>query len=65
VRLSGIVEPQRKILRKICPDFREMEPHGVDNYCCGGGSGFAIMNSNNFSDWEIERRRTPEIQANP
>jgi len=51
VRLSGIVEPQRKILRKICPDFREMEPHGVDNYCCGGGSGFAIMNSNNFSDW--------------
>jgi len=51
VRLSGIVEPQRRILRKICPDFREMEPHGVDNYCCGGGSGFAIMDSNNFSDW--------------
>ena len=20
-----------------------MTPHGVDNYCCGGGSGFAIM----------------------
>jgi len=51
VRLSGIVEPQRRILRKICTDFREMEPHGVDNYCCGGGSGFAIMDSNNFSDW--------------
>lgn len=51
VRLSGIVEPQRRILRKICPDFREMEPHGVDNYCCGGGSGFAIMGSNNFPDW--------------
>jgi len=51
VRLSGIVEPQRRILRKICPDFREMELHGVDNYCCGGGSGFAIMDSNNFSDW--------------
>jgi Fe-S oxidoreductase len=51
VRLSGIVEPQRRILRKICPDFREMEPHGVDNFCCGGGSGFAIMDSNNFSDW--------------
>jgi Fe-S oxidoreductase len=51
VRLSGIVEPQRRILRKICPDFREMEPHGVDNYCCGGGSGFAVMDSNNFSDW--------------
>jgi Fe-S oxidoreductase len=51
VRLSGIVQPQRRILHKICPDFREMEPHGVDNYCCGGGSGFAIMDNANFSDW--------------
>ena len=40
-----------RVLRKICPQFREMTPHGVDNYCCGGGSGFAIMNSHNFSDW--------------
>ncbi len=51
VRMMGIVEPQRKILRRICPQFREMEPHGVDNYCCGGGSGFAVMNSMNFSEW--------------
>lgn len=51
VRLMGIVEPQRRILRKICPQFREMEPHGVDNYCCGGGSGFAVMSSMNFPDW--------------
>jgi len=51
VRSMGIVEPQRRILRAICPQFREMEPHGVDNYCCGGGSGFAIMNSMNFPDW--------------
>lgn len=51
VRLAGIVEPQRRILRKLCPDFREMEPHGVNNYCCGGGSGFAIMSSLNFLDW--------------
>ena len=51
VRLTGIVEPQRRILRGICPQFREMEPHGVDNYCCGGGSGFAVMSSMNFMDW--------------
>ena len=51
VRLMGVVEPQRRILRKICPQFREMEPHGVENYCCGGGSGFAIMPSMNFPDW--------------
>jgi Fe-S oxidoreductase len=53
VRLMGIVEPQRQILKKICPQFREMEPHGVENYCCGGGSGFAIMSNMNFSDWRV------------
>jgi Fe-S oxidoreductase len=31
-----------------------MEPHGVDNYCCGGGSGFAIMSSMNFQDWRVQ-----------
>jgi Fe-S oxidoreductase len=51
VRLMGIVEPQREILRRIAPRFREMTPHGVDNYCCGGGSGFAIMGGGNFPDW--------------
>jgi Fe-S oxidoreductase len=41
VRAMGIMEPQRRILRYIAPRFREMEPHGVYNYCCGGGSCFA------------------------
>jgi len=54
VRLMGIVEPQRRILRKIAPQFREMYPHGVDNYCCGGGSGFAIMSGHNFADWRAQ-----------
>ncbi|MEW6743566.1 MAG: (Fe-S)-binding protein [Planctomycetota bacterium] len=54
VRLMGVVEPQRRILRKIAPRFREMIPHGVENYCCGGGSGFAIMSGHNFSDWRFQ-----------
>lgn len=54
VRLMGIVEPQRRILRHIAPQFREMTPHGVHNYCCGGGSGFAINNSSKgFIDWKL------------
>ena len=54
VRLMGIVKPQREVLNAILPPgrFREMEPHGVENYCCGGGSGFAIMSSGNFPDWK-------------
>ncbi|MCX7856514.1 MAG: (Fe-S)-binding protein [Deltaproteobacteria bacterium] len=51
VRLMGIGEPQREILKRVCTDFREMEPCGVENYCCGGGSGFAIIQSLNFPDW--------------
>ena len=51
VRAMGIVEPQRRVIRKIAPKFREMTPHGVENYCCGGGSGFAIMSGYNFSEW--------------
>jgi Fe-S oxidoreductase len=51
VRGMGIVQPQRNVLRRICPQFREMTPHGVHNYCCGGGSGLAIMNSCNFPDF--------------
>lgn len=53
VRNLGIVEPQRRILRHLCPQFREMEPHGVENYCCGGGSGFAVISANNFADWRV------------
>jgi Fe-S oxidoreductase len=51
VRAMGIVEPQRRVIRRIAPQFREMTPHGVENYCCGGGSGFAIMFPYNFTDW--------------
>jgi len=52
-RSMGIIKPQRQVLRKICPQFREMTPHGVHNYCCGGGSGFAIMQSHNFPNWRF------------
>lgn len=51
VRAMGIVQPQREILKAIAPRFREMTPHGVQNYCCGGGSGLAICQSYNFPYW--------------
>jgi len=52
VRLMGIVRPQREIIEAVCAQpLREMTPHGVWNYCCGGGGGFAIMDTLNFSEW--------------
>lgn len=62
VRSMGIVEPQRKVLRAIAPQFREMTPHGVNNYCCGGGSGFAIMNSFNFEDFKNKVSQRKKFQ---
>lgn len=52
-RSMGIIKPQREVLKRIAPRFREMEPHGVNNFCCGGGSGFAVNNSLNFPDWRV------------
>jgi Fe-S oxidoreductase len=54
VRHMGLIEPQRHILKKVCPDFREMEPHGVNNYCCGGGGGFILITTPSFGDWRVE-----------
>jgi len=53
-RLMGIIKPQRDIVKKICPQFREMTPHGVNNYCCGGGSGYAIMSRNTIPEWRAK-----------
>lgn len=64
VRLMGIVKPQRNVLQAITPPgrFREMTPHGVENYCCGGGSGFAIMDSGNFKDWRVKVSSRKKLQ---
>jgi Fe-S oxidoreductase len=66
VRLMGIISPQRNILKHIMApgQFREMLNHGVNNYCCGGGSGFAITNVNNFSEWRnslASRRKARQV----
>lgn len=53
VRLMGIVTPQRTILdRVLAPGrYREMRPSAEENYCCGGGSGMAILHGLGFDAW--------------
>ena len=65
-RLMGVIAPQREILEEIVPPgrFREMAPQGCHNYCCGGGSGFAIMSGNNFGQWRhrlLGRRKFRQV----
>jgi Fe-S oxidoreductase len=40
----NVIEAPRVILRAVCSDFRDMTPHGAENWCCGGGGGLAAMN---------------------
>ena len=42
-RSCGITEDPREILRASCAAFREMQPHGGENWCCGGGGGLSAM----------------------
>ncbi len=43
VRLGGLSEPQRRILRSVTTDFVEMTPNRDNNFCCGGGGGMLSM----------------------
>ncbi len=43
VRWGGIVEPQRRVLRRVVQHFVEMTPNRHDNFCCGGGGGLLSM----------------------
>jgi len=53
-RLGGLYEEPRRILKACCMDFREMQPNREMSYCCGGGSGFAIMTKGDFLKFRME-----------
>ena len=43
VRLGGIIEEQRFILKNAVTNFVEMHPNREKNFCCGGGGGQLAM----------------------
>jgi Fe-S oxidoreductase len=42
-RSGWIVNQPRELLRSFVSDFVEMNPHGRENYCCGGGGGLVSL----------------------
>lgn len=43
VRMGGIIEEQRYLLKNAVAGFVEMYPNRQKNYCCGGGGGQLAM----------------------
>ncbi|UCC41753.1 MAG: (Fe-S)-binding protein [Candidatus Aminicenantes bacterium] len=60
VRLGGIVEEQRYILKHAATNFVEMTPNREKNFCCGGGGGQLAMSR--FSDRRLKAGRTKAEQ---
>ena len=63
VRTGGILEEQRFILKKAVTDFVEMNPHGADNLCCGGGGGQLAMSEYNERRIKIGKLKADQIKA--
>jgi Fe-S oxidoreductase len=42
-RSGWIIDQPREILKSFVSDFVELNPHGKENYCCGGGGGLVSL----------------------
>jgi Fe-S oxidoreductase len=42
-RSGWIINQPREILKSFVKNFVEMEPHGQNNFCCGGGGGLVSI----------------------
>lgn len=58
-RNGGASRAAREVIRYLCEDFVEMEPHGEYNYCCGGGGGFIPM----AGPFKERRLRSGKVKA--
>jgi Fe-S oxidoreductase len=62
VRLGGVIEEQRYILRHTVSNFIEMTPNRTNNYCCGGGGGQLSMSEYNDRRLKIGKMKADQIQ---
>jgi len=62
-RSSGIVEEPRRVLRRVCADFREMTPNRTENYCCTGGGGLLSMQEYRPLRLEVAKIKAEQLRA--
>jgi Fe-S oxidoreductase len=62
-RSGGLIEEPRWVLERVCSDFREMHPNGVENYCCAGGGGLLSMAEYRPLRLEVGKIKADQIKA--
>ena len=65
-RRGGVLDEPRDIMRDLSSDFREMEPSGVGNWCCGGGGGVVLLESARelqLASFKIKMKQVEETGA--
>ena len=51
-RNGGLFSSLRFVVNSAVPNLIEMDPYGIDNFCCGGGGGILAMSE--YKDRRIE-----------
>jgi Fe-S oxidoreductase len=63
-RSNWIVDQPRQLLRSFVEDFVEMQPHGRENYCCGGGGGLVSLDETHEFRMQVAgKSKAEQIQA--
>jgi Fe-S oxidoreductase len=63
-RMGGLSDTMRFVLKSAVTNFIEMEPHGNENYCCGGGGG--TVGFEEIYDFRMEvggRKKAEQLRA--
>jgi Fe-S oxidoreductase len=61
-RRGGVIQAPRNVLNALTSQFVEMEPHGVLNYCCGGGGGLASTATLGQIRMQMGKAKAEQIQ---
>jgi len=62
-RSGDLVEEPRWILKRVCANFREMQPNGRENFCCTGGSGLLSMAEYRPLRLEVAKIKADQLKA--
>jgi Fe-S oxidoreductase len=63
-RMGGLADKLRFVVKSAVTNFVEMEPHGDENYCCGGGGG--TVGFEEIYDFRMEvggRKKAEQLRA--